>query len=495
MNINISKEQNKNVDKRFLKYNEFKKTIVFSDDMVTRSIMLASKKEIKIMFVQSLIDHSFLSKFVLEPLMSLEKKQKVSLSTLMNKILCFGAVKEVENNEMMLNQLLSGFALLFLEGEQKVLSVAVVGYEKRSITEPPTSAVLKGPREGFIEDYATNISMIRRRLKSKDLVVKMQKIGRVSQTDIAVLYLANIADQNIVEKIENKLKAIDIDGIVDSYYLQSFLENPNNKFFKQIGNSEKPDVVCAKLLEGRVAIVVDGSPIVLTLPYILLEDFQNADDYLTHPFRATFLRSLRMLGIFFAILLPGIYVAMQSFHYVIFPNNFLISLLNSIEQLSFPPLIEILLVLFLFEILNEASIRMPKYLGMALSIVGALILGDTAVKAGILSSPSVMMVAISGICLYTVPDQVSAASLLRIIFTVLGGIAGFYGIMLGLIFLGSYLVGLDNYGTPYLAPFAPYIRRDMKDAVVKQDLKKMKTRPKSIPNKNEVRMKYDNTDK
>lgn len=483
------------MQENFSKFNKFFESLAKSDDILIRDINLKKGTKVKLVFVDSLIDSKLFSKAILNPLLSMTKKDKEDVQTIKSKIISDGTIELITDEDTLVNKLLSGFVLVFMQDEEKVISVACQGYEKRSIAEPPTSAVLRGPREGFIEDYAVNVSLIRRRLKSKNLIVKSLQIGKITRTNIALVYLSNVADRKVVKEIEKKLKQINIDGIIDSFYIETFLENPHNKFFKQVGNSEKPDVVSAKILEGRVAIVVDGSPIVLTLPYILFEDFQSADDYFTHPYRATFIRCIRIFGVLIAIMLPGFYVAMQSFHYLVFPASFLISLLNSIESLSFPPLIEILFVLFLFEILSEASIRMPKYLGMALSIVGALILGDTAVKAGLISSPSVMMVAISSICLYTVPDQVAPASLLRVIFTVLGGVSGFYGIMLGIIFVCTYVVGLDNYGAPYLAPFAPYISEDMKDGLLKQDLKTMRKRPKSIPNINHVRLKDDSSSK
>ena len=207
--------------------------------------------------------------------------------------------------------------------------------------------------------------------------------------------------------------------------------------------------------------------------------------------RATFVRWIRLIGLLLAILLPGVYVALQSFHYGLLPIDFLISLLSSIEGISFPPLIEMLFVIFLFEILNEASIRMPKYLGMALSIIGALVLGDTAVKAGIISSPSVMIVAISGITLYIVPDQSNTGALLRVFYTVIGGVAGFFGLLVGFLFLTTYLINLDSYGTPFFAPYTPYVKKDKKDALIKKNLSQMTTRPQSIPNKNKVRMRND----
>ena len=302
-----------------------------------------------------------------------------------------------------------------------------------------------------------------------------------------LIYLKSVASKKVITEIEGRLNSIDIDGITASYYVESLLRNNDSKLFRQIGTTEKPDIATGKILEGRVCILVDGTPIALTVPYVFLEDIQSSDDYYMHPARATFIRMLRFFGILIAIMLPGIYVALESFHYRLLPIDFLISILSSIHGISFPPLLEILFVLFLFEILNEASVRMPKYLGMALSIIGALVLGDTAVQAGVITSPSIMIVALSGITIYILPDQAPITSLLRLAFTLAGGFAGFYGILLGIIFLSGYLVSISNFGAPLMAPFAPSIKADKKDALIKTSLNQMITRPKSFPNNNRIR--------
>jgi spore germination protein KA len=235
--------------------------------------------------------------------------------------------------------------------------------------------------------------------------------------------------------------------------------------------------------------LVDGSPIVLTVPFILFEDLQSVEDYYDIPAKATVSRFIRFFGIFISILLPGFYVALESYHYKVLPINFLINLLGSLENLSLPPMLEILFVIFLFDILNEASVRMPKQLGMALSIIGALILGDTAVSAGIISSPSIVVVAISGISLYIIPDQVPETAILRSLFTIIGGIAGFYGLLCGVIVLVVYIINITSFGSPYLAPYAPSIPSDKKDGLVVSSITDMNTRPYSILSKEKKRVK------
>lgn len=455
-----------------------------SSDFVTSNIKVGDKT-VYYLYIDNMINRLQVNSGIAEALNKTEKIE--DFEDLKTKIMISGTEEKTMLDDMVMD-ILSGFVVVIMEGENKALSCPCQGFEKRMIQEPPTSAVLKGPREGFVEDITINVSMLRRKLKSTDLKIEEITVGRYTKNKVCVAYIDSIADEHIVKKIKQRLNQIDIDGIIDSYYVQAFLEEKHSKLFKQVGNSEKPEVIVSKLLEGRVAIVVEGSPLVLTLPFTLLEDLQSSDDYYIHPAHASFVRMLRLWGFIISMTLPGIYVALQSFHFSLLPIDFLITLQSSIQGLSFPPLIEILVVLFLFEILNEASLRMPKYLGMALSIIGALVLGDTAVKAGIISSPAVIMVAVSGIMLYMVPDQTQTASFLRIIFTILGGIAGFYGLTVGFVWLTSYLLTFDSYGTPYFAPYAPRIPQDKKDGIIKDRIENMKTRPKSIPNKNRIRM-------
>lgn len=407
------------------------------------------------------------------------------VETIKSLIVAISSVEEQTDENEIVQKILSGCACIVFE--HKALIYPLFGAEKRAVIEPPTARVVKGPREGFVEDIATNIGLIRKRLKTKDLKIKELFIGRRSKTQISLIYIDGIAKPEIVREVEKRLSVIDIDAIIDSYYIESFLETDKLKFFRRVGNTEKPDIFCSKILEGRVGIVVDGSPVALSVPFVLLEDLQSPEDYYTIPAQATFVRFMRFAGLILAILIPGVYVALQSFNYRILPINFLITLLSSIEGLSVPPLIEILLVLLLFEVITEASVQMPNSLGMALSIIGALALGNTAVDAGIISPPSVVLVAISSVALYIIPDQIAETRLLRILFTMIGGIIGLYGIITGLLILTTYLTSITSFGIPYLAPFAPHIKGDHKDAFIKRPIQEMNKRPILFSGENSTR--------
>ena len=377
----------------------------------------------------------------------------------------------------------------FIEEDDNAYIFSLRKPSTRAIGEPPTSSVMKGPREGFVEEIKTNTSMIRRRIKSPDLVMKSFQVGRYSATTVAVMYVHGIADENVVKTICEKISKIDVDGVVDSAYVLSFIQTRKNSFFLQAGTSEKPDVVSAKLLEGRIAIVVDGSPIVVTLPYLVFEDVQDGYDYYSGDWRASMIRVFRFLGAMLTIFLPGVYIALQTYHFQLLPLKFLMTLMSATTNIPFPPAIEMLLVMTLFEILNQASIRMPRYFGISLSVVGAIVLGDTAVKAGLISSPSVLVVALSAIGIFCVPDQVGAMSILRFLFLCISAVMGFVGIIILALVIIAYLASLDNFGTPYLAPYAPRISPDLQDGLMKADSSSMELRPYSIPTANRRRIR------
>ena len=417
------------------------------------------------------------------------KKSAATLEAVLTEIVTACEAQIVEDDKKATEKILEGDAVIFLDGEKGFVEVAAKKWAMRTVTEPPTETVVRGPREGFIEDFETNITLLEKRLRSPAFAVKKLKIGRSGNTLVGIAYIGGIAEKSLVAHVEAQIQKLDIDAICDSHYLVPLLEENPRSIFPQVGTAEKPDVVAAKLLEGRVAVIVDGSPIVLTVPFFLIEDFHSPEDYYQRSTFATFLRVLRLCALFLAIFLPGLYVAAMTYNYEIVPLKLLITILNALKGIPLPPMWEILLVLFLFEIIREASVRMPKSVSTATSIVGALVLGETAVKAGIISSPGVLIIAVSSLALYVVPALVGTASLLRMLFTVIGGLGGLYGLTLGTAMLVFYLCSLSSGGSPYLAPFAPFIRGDLKDGAVKVPLAKMIERPKSVGSPNKRRMK------
>ena len=435
-------------------------------------------------YLKSFTDNLIFSTAIYEPISSFDKQ--LDFDNIKNLVQA-NDTKEIKKEEIVEN-ILKGAVVILTNTSQKILSVDIQKFNARAPSEPPTTPVIQGPREGFTEDIKTNIGLLRKRFYSPDLVLKNLSVGRRTKTQIIIAYLDNVADKKTAKEIEKKLKKIDIDGVVDSYYLIPFLAERPNSLFKQIGNTEKPDIVCAKLLEGRVAIMVDNTPMVLTVPFVLLEDLQNTNDYYTNYIYSTLLRFVRLIGSLFAILGPGIYIALQLFHYNVLPLKYLITIADSTQQIPFTPFIEILFISLLFQILYEVSLRLPSYLGLATSIVGALILGDTGVKAGLISPPAVIVVAIAKIALYTIPEQSAQITVLQFIFLLIGASVGLFGIIGGAIYFVGYLNSIENFKTPYLAPFSPFILKDNKDGIIRVPITTMEERPFSFstPNKRRI---------
>ncbi len=303
------------------------------------------------------------------------------------------------------------------------------------------------------------------------------------------MYIDSISRPEIIDKIRKKIQDIDVDGIPDSSYVSKILNERKTSLFKQVGSTERPDVLIERMLEGRAGIIVDGSPFALTLPYLLIEDFQAAEDYYISQYRANLVRALRVVAMIFSILLPSVFVAAQLFHLQIIPLNFLLTIVNGIKEIPFSPSLEMFFVLLIFELLNETSVRMPKYVGMALAVVGALVLGETAVNAGIVSTPAILIMALSGISIYAIPELVETTSVLRFIYLIIAGSLGGYGLILITAFLIIYLCSADNYGAPYLAPYSPVLLNDFQDGLYMNNVIGMVKRPEALGAKNRTRQK------
>lgn len=457
------------------------------NNQVTESKLKIEETEFSIFYIECLIDRKLFSTSVMQPiekLITAEEKNKDIFSMVYDAI-SVPSRKECEEIEQIKDNLFAGQAIILFE--DRAICCPLFSPERRSVQEPPNARVIKGPREGFVEELSLNTGLIRKRLKTEKLKIIDVFVGERSKTRVSIFYMDDIARPEIVKEIVSKIKKISIDTVLDSYYIESFLEGEKLKFFRRFGNTEKPDVFCAKILEGRVGILVDGSPIALTAPFMLLEDLQSPGDYYSIPSIANFTRIMRFIGLIVSVFAPAVYVALQSYNYRILSVNFLITILSSIEGLSIPPLLEILIVIFLFEIITEASLRMPDPLGIALSIIGALALGNTAVDAGIISPPSIVIVAVSSVALYIIPDQISETRILRLIVTALGGIVGLYGIFVSIVILSTYLSSIESYGIPYLAPYAPLVKSDLKDALTMKPLEDLKTRPSTIVGKDKIR--------
>ena len=439
---------------------------------------------LKVVCLDSMCDDAKVCNFVLQPLTYVQDAK--GLSDVQRRLTVGTGVRKPPNFYSIIEDFTNGYTLIF-DDRDGCLSVDTRTVIGRSIAEPPTSMVMRGPREGFVEDMKVNLTLLKKRLKTPNLKTINLTVGKYTNTAVAVCYVEGIAQKSIVDTVVQRLQAVNVDGVLDSSYLARYLDVNKTALFRRVGTAEKPDIVVGKMLEGRLAIVVDGSPMVLTVPYLFVEDMQSPGDYYENSTMTTLSRVLRFISVIASVLLPALYVCLQVYNYQIIPLRFLITILNASEAIPFSPLTEMVLVLVIFDILREANLRMPSAVGISLSLVGAIVLGDAAVAAGLLGAPAVMIGALSGIGLYTLPDNTLILSLLRLVVTLIGGLMGLLGVIIATLVLVIYLASLQEYKTPFLAPFTPNIPADRQDALLQKPVPSMKKRPRSIPNVNDER--------
>lgn len=461
------------------------KQILPSEDILVFEFGSEDGKKFACAYADGVADKNMIGELIIKPLRAAEVKDGNELAHL----LANPDVKECKTIKEGADAVSDGNALLMMDGEKQMFIIGVKNPPQRAVAEPPTQINVKGPREGFTEDVKTNLGLVRKRIKSENFKVKTITVGKQSKTAIAICYIDGVCADGIVEKIEERIKSQEIDIVPDSSYIAAFLSKKPRSLFKRNATSEKPDVFCAKICEGRVGIIVDGSPIALTVPYMVVEDFQESEDYFVVNYRAMIIRVLRVAAVVIGIMLPAVYICAQLFKIQLIPAKLLFKIASSVEGIPLSPSVEIFFTLFVLEVLNEASIRMPKYVGLALSVVGALVLGDTAVKAGIISTPAVIIIAFSAICLYTVPDFVETSTTLRLLYLIVAGSLGMYGLVVLSAYLLCYLCGEQDYGVPLMAPYSPLIARDMRDGIYKANVYDLAKRPEVMRLKNKTRLK------
>lgn len=462
------------------------KDVLTSEDIIVFEFASLSGKKFAAIYADGVADKQLLGELVAKPLKDVKEDDKLDD---IKKRLASPEVKDGEKIADAIKEVSDGNAVLFVDGEKDFFIIGLKKPPGRTVAEPPTQVTVKGPREGFTEDIKTNLGLVRKRLKSDKLQIKTIKAGKQSDTAVAIMFIDGVCPDGLAERVEKEINDKSIDIVPDSSYISRFISKKPKSLFKRNGTCEKPDILCAKISEGRVGILVDGSPIALTVPYMLVEDFQAVEDYYQVSYRSTILRILRVIALLVGVFLPAYYVSAQLFKIQLIPYRLLLKVSSSVSGLSLSPSVEMFLTLFLLEVLIEASIRMPKYVGLAMSVVGALVLGDTAVQAGIISTPAIIIIAFSAICLFTTPDLVETTTTLRWIYLIIGGSLGAFGIVFFTAFLICYLVSEQSYGVPLMAPFAPLIKGDLYDSIVKSNLFVLKKRPNVFKAKNKVRIK------
>ncbi|WP_166241412.1 spore germination protein [Paenibacillus turpanensis] len=373
----------------------------------------------------------------------------------------------------------SGKAVLLLEGQKHAYVYAVPKVPERAVEQPPTEAVIRGPREGFTERVGVNVALIRLRIKSSALKCEVFTVGKRTKTKVALMYMEDIADSSVINTARKRIESIEIDGVLESGYIEEMIEDKAFSPFPQLQYTERPDSVSGQLLEGKFAVITDGTPFVLTGPITFWQMLRSPEDYYERYLFSTPLLWLRYLFLFIAIFLPAIYIATTTFHQEMMPTSLVLSIAAAREAIPFPVLIEALIMEISFEALREAGIRLPKTVGQTVSILGALVIGQAAVEAGIVSAPMVIVVSMTGIASFTIPRFNFAISirLLRFPLMLFAGMFGLYGIIVATVIIAAHLCSLTSFGVPYMTGVAPLKLSDHKDIFIRAPWWKMRKRP------------------
>jgi spore germination protein KA len=459
-----------------------------SSDVVVRHLKMGRDSDIKtaIVYIEGIVDNQSIQEFLLQSMMKDDEPEKWiqhdAIDLISEDMMTVGNVSFLNTWDDLFSSLMAGDTLVLVDGKTKALSACTKGGEKRPISESTTQMVVRGPKGAFTESIATNTSMLRRIIKTPDLWMESFKVGRVTKTDVTLMYIHGIANDQVIEEVRQRLNKIDIDSILESGYIEQLIEDQTMTPFPTVFNTERPDVVAGNLFEGRIAIFVDGTPFVLIAPALFIQFFQSAEDYYVRYDIATSIRLLRILMFFISLIAPATFVAVTTFHQEMVPTTLIVAIAAQREAVPFPAFVEALLMEITFEILREAGIRLPKAIGSAVSIVGALVIGQAAVQASIVSPAMVIIVSITAIASFATPsfDMAISIRLIRFLFMVGAAILGFYGIILILLMMVVHLCSLRSFGVPYMAPFAPFIPVNNGDTFIRLPWWTLRKRPRLI---------------
>lgn len=497
---NIEQENIKSTDSLDYNINKVKEILKDCDDIVYKEFLVGKNQKLKftMVYIDGMIDKDVLNNGVLNPLMVYARETPPEAPKLIEKLydlVRYGTISALELTETdsindAILSILIGDAALFIDGVEKIIIIGAKGWPIRSVDEPSTEAVIRGPRDGFVETFRMNTALVRRRIRDPKLKLKQMRIGKRSHTDVGVFYIQDIAHKELINEVLRRLNTIDIDAVLDSGYIEQLIEDNPYSPFPQIIATERPDQVAAELYEGRVVIVVDNSPFALIVPSTLNSLFQSPEDYYDRWIIATVLRVIRVIASLLAMILPSLYIVFTSYHTGVLPTKLVLSIAASREGVPFPALIEAFIMEFTLELLREAGIRLPVAIGNTIGIVGGLVIGEAAVRAGVVSPIMVIIVAVTAIASFANPSYNLSVGfrLLRFALMIASGILGLYGLMLGLTLIFIHLVKLKSFNVPYLSPFVSVDTSDLKDTVYRAPLYKMIKRPHNT-SKDIIRMK------
>lgn len=466
-------------------------------DFVIRRFEVFSKHPAVMFYFTGIINRAMVNTEILKPLMYSPphlEGNSIDPSELKRVILhqtLYQSESQLEQGlSAMIEAVLLGKIAVVVDGIPEAFIIGSRSVEKRAIEQPQTEQVIQGPREGFVEPIETNLSLLRYRLPTSNLRVHMMRVGRMTKTLVAVCFLEGTANPDLVKEVKERLSVIDIDGILDSGYIEQFIEDNPYSPFPQVLNTEKSDKAVANLLEGRVVILVDGSPFALILPSVFNQFYQTTEDYSSRYLQGSFVRLARIVALIFSLIFPSMYVAILSYNPELIPTEFAVAVAGGRAGVPFPSFIEVIIMEVSMEVLREATIRLPQQVGGALSIVGVLVIGQAAVSAGFASPITVVVIALTTIGSFATPAYNAAFALrmLRFPLIILAGMFGLYGVVIGLILIANHLLSLKSFGVPYMNPTVPGNFQGMKDLLIRSPLWLMKKRPAQLEPFNQQRV-------
>ena len=482
---------------------DIKKTLGEANDLIIRQIKVLAGHEIDVavLGIDGLIDGQTAQEFVLHILaidmsvfpMSSSENQTV-FNTIYNSRISMMSASINDDVNKLYSSLLTGQIIVLIDGVLQFMLFDCKGWQMRGISEPNVEKSLRGPKDSFVETIRVNTALLRRRIKDPNLRFDAHVVGRRTKTDVFVTYIEGLTNPKFVQMANERIRGIDIDSLMNSSELVPYVEDKHHTVFPRLIESERPDKVAAALLQGQVAIFVDGSPFALLGPFFFTAAFQSIDDYYNHPLFATFKRIMRSFAYFMIIFVPGFYVAASTYHQEMIPTTLLITVMNQRSSNPFSTFVEILIILILFEILREASLRKPDVIGDSMTLAASLIVGQTLVEVGLISYAAIIVGSLTTIASFVVSSTKIniSARIFTIIFMVIGSEFGLYGLTLGYIMFITHLCSLTTFGEPYLAPLAPFNLSDQKDQFVIMSTSWMKFRPKIFKPVNRTRHNLPN---
>lgn len=422
-----------------------------------------------VVFMESICDIEEISKNIIVPILK-KKPNSKDIEVYKNEIITNNVVEAIENEENAVQRLLSGHAIIIFQFMDEVICCEVKKLPSRNIEIPPTEAVLKGPREGFTENIMINVALVRKRLNDMNLKCEHMAVGEKAKTEIVIIYIKNLAPEPLVEYIKTEISKINVDFVIQGNYISEQLQT-RSTCFDTIGYTEKPDIFVSKVTEGRVGILIQGDPSALTAPFFFIENFQSPNDYNFNIYVAGYARILRWVSFAISILMPPLYIALTTHHFSLVPRMLLFRLAISRAGVPFPTFIEFLLLMFFFQLLREAGVRLPAPIGQSISIVGALIIGDVAVASGLASTITVLIVSLTSISTFLVPSMAIAIVLWANILIVAATCLGLPGFFIGFALFVSHLAGITTCGYPYLFPLGTLSKYKQRDYFMRGFLK------------------------